>query len=296
MLNKLTHNNICKKGECKLCGNSSKTDTVCIVATDKGGRIHIKLTLNDKSLVEGDISGPGTRSICSRKNPIPNVEEICIIPKDVDIAKLHSCLDVSVKVKKTTISTSIGCFTIPKKNFLDRIVGEGDISINDISSILSFDASPETVDDDIYGSTICHKGICRMCKTYKHHEACVIAKALHNGMEVKVVSSKFVLVQGKITNNTDVSFCKQYPELKAICIVAWNISLRNMSACVNISVQPAWNLTCRDTQAVTSTTPTTLSARLTRAHAFWNVLTHHTAELSGIQAARATYTHAEVIV
>ncbi|XP_052787696.1 dentin sialophosphoprotein-like [Mya arenaria] len=76
-----------------------------------------------------------------------------------------------------------------------------------------------------------------MCKTYKHHEACVIAKALHNGMEVKVVSSKFVLVQGKITNNTDVSFCKQYPELKAICIVAWNISLKNMSACVNISVQ-----------------------------------------------------------
>ncbi|WAR29740.1 hypothetical protein MAR_003308 [Mya arenaria] len=118
---------ICKKGECKLCGSSRKTDT-----------------------------GPGSRSICSRKNPIPNVEEICIIPKDVDIAKLHSCLDVSIKINETTYRESIGCFTIPKKNFLDRI-------------------------------------------------ACVIAKALHNGMEVKFKDKTYNDAWGcfKIPNKAD---------------------------------------------------------------------------------------------
>ncbi|WAR29667.1 hypothetical protein MAR_003235 [Mya arenaria] len=143
---------ICKKGECKLCGSSRKTDT-----------------------------GLGTRSICSRKNPIPSVEEICIIPKDVDIAKLHSCLDASVKINETTYSISYGCFTIPKKNFLDRIVGEEDIPIKAISSLYGFNDSPKVVDDNIDGSTICHKGI-----------LCVIAKALHNAMEVELLSNRYL--------------------------------------------------------------------------------------------------------
>ncbi|XP_052787218.1 uncharacterized protein LOC128222290 isoform X2 [Mya arenaria] len=228
---------ICKKGECKLCGSSRKTDTVCIVATDKGGKIHIKLTLNDKSLVEGDITGPGTRSICSRKNPIPNVEEICIIPKDVDIAKLHSCLDVSVKINETTYSNSIGCFTIPKKNFLDRIVGEEDIPIKAISSLYGFNDSPKVVDDNIDGSTICHKGICRICENNHIQTVCVIAKALHNAMEVELLSNRYVIVEGKITNNTDVSFCKKYPGVSTFCIVARNINVKAMSACVNLTVE-----------------------------------------------------------
>ncbi|WAR11197.1 hypothetical protein MAR_036273 [Mya arenaria] len=152
---------ICKKGVCKLCANPSKTDTVCIVATDRGRKIR-----------------PGTRSICSRKNPLPNIDQICIIPKDVDIAKLHSCLDVSIKVNETTYRQSIGCFTIPKKNFLDRIV-------------------------------------------------CVIAKALHNAMTVELVSNRFVIVKGKITNNTDVSFCKKYLDARTFCIVARNINMKD---------------------------------------------------------------------
>ncbi|XP_052812441.1 uncharacterized protein LOC128240006 [Mya arenaria] len=226
---------ICKKGVCKLCANPSKTDTVCIVATDRGRKIRIKLTLNDKALVEGDITGPGTRSICSRKNPLPNIDQICIIPKDVDIAKLHSCLDVSIKVNETTYRQSIGCFTIPKKNFLDRIVGEDDIPIKAISSLYGFNDSPKVVDDNIDGGTICHKGICRICEY--NQTVCVIAKALHNAMTVELVSNRFVIVKGKITNNTDVSFCKKYLDARTFCIVARNINVKTLSACVNLTVQ-----------------------------------------------------------
>ncbi|WAR29782.1 hypothetical protein MAR_003393 [Mya arenaria] len=54
----------------------------------------------------------------------------------------------------------------------------------------------------------------------KDTQACVIAKAVHNAMEVKLVASRHVLVKGKITNNTDVSFCvnhvMKHPDIKSI--------------------------------------------------------------------------------
>ncbi|XP_052785614.1 uncharacterized protein LOC128221184 isoform X1 [Mya arenaria] len=240
---------ICKNKECKECLKFTTTDTMCIVATVRfghAGKIRLRMTLNTKLLVEGDITGPAARSFCSRNVPIINIEEICLIPKDVDMAKLHSCLDLSVKYKGKTYTNSIGCFTILGMLVQDRIgtafvsAGEDGIPIND-SRTYGFDDSPEVVDDDIDGSAICHKGICKICKTYTHCKACVIAKAVHNAMEVKLVASRHVVVKGKIANNTDVSFCihhvRKHPDIKFVCIVARNISIKDMSACVNITVQ-----------------------------------------------------------
>ncbi|XP_052786806.1 uncharacterized protein LOC128222119 [Mya arenaria] len=123
----------------------------------------------------------------------------------------------------------------------DTQVGEEYIPIHDISSKHSFDDTPEVVDDDTDGGPMCHKEICKICKTYTRHKACVIAKAVHNAMEVKLVASRHVLVKGKITNNTDVSFCvnhvMKHPDIKSVCIVARNISIKDMSACVNITAQ-----------------------------------------------------------
>ncbi|XP_052785619.1 uncharacterized protein LOC128221185 isoform X3 [Mya arenaria] len=226
------------------------TDTqVCIVATVRfghAGKIRLRMTLNTKLLVEGDITGPAARSFCSRNVPIINIEEICLIPKDVDMAKLHSCLDLSVKYKGKTYTNSIGCFTILGMLVQDRIgtafvsAGEDGIPIND-SRTYGFDDSPEVVYDDIDGSAICHKGICKICKTYTHCKAYVIAKAVHNAMEVKLVAGRHEVVKGKITNNTDVSFCihhvRKHTDIKSVCIVARNISMKNLSACVNITAQ-----------------------------------------------------------
>ncbi|XP_052785618.1 uncharacterized protein LOC128221185 isoform X2 [Mya arenaria] len=234
---------ICKNKECKECLKFTTTDTMCIVATVRfghAGKIRLRMTLNTKLLVEGDITGPAARSFCSRNVPIINIEEICLIPKDVDMAKLHSCLDLSVKYKGKTYTNSIGCFTILGMLVQDRIAGEDGIPIND-SRTYGFDDSPEVVYDDIDGSAICHKGICKICKTYTHCKAYVIAKAVHNAMEVKLVAGRHEVVKGKITNNTDVSFCihhvRKHTDIKSVCIVARNISMKNLSACVNITAQ-----------------------------------------------------------
>ncbi|XP_052786616.1 uncharacterized protein LOC128221946 [Mya arenaria] len=56
-------------------------------------------------------------------------------------------------------------------------------------------------------------------------------------MEVELLSNRYVIVEGKITNNTDVSFCKKYPGVSTFCIVARNINVKAMSACVNLTVE-----------------------------------------------------------
>ncbi|WAR29816.1 hypothetical protein MAR_003384 [Mya arenaria] len=76
----------------------------------------------------------------------------------------------------------------------DTQAGEDGIPIND-SRTYGFDDSPEVVDDDIDGSAICHKGICKI--------SCVIAKAVHNAMEVKQSTFNESFGCFKIPNKAD---------------------------------------------------------------------------------------------
>ncbi|WAR29818.1 hypothetical protein MAR_003386 [Mya arenaria] len=217
---------ICKNKECKECLKFTTTDTMCIVATVRfghAGKIRLRMTLNTKLLVEGDITGPAARSFCSRNVPIINIEEICLIPKDVDMAKLHSCLDLSVKYKGKTYTNSIGCFTILGMLVQDRIAGEDGIPIND-SRTYGFDDSPEVVYDDIDGSAICHKGICKI--------SYVIAKAVHNAMEVKQsifnesfgcfkIPNKADVMQPLVSlDSEDIDVVADYPDSEDIDVVA----------------------------------------------------------------------------
>ncbi|WAR29820.1 hypothetical protein MAR_003388, partial [Mya arenaria] len=165
--------------------------------------------------------GPAARSFCSRNVPIISIEEICLIPKDVDMAKLHSCLDLSYKGK--TYTNSIGCFTILGMLVQDRIAGEDGIPIND-SRTYGFDDSPEVVDDDIDGSAICHKGICKI--------SCVIAKAVNNAMEVKQsiinesfgcfkIPNKADAIQPLVSlDSEDIDVVADYPDSEDIDVVA----------------------------------------------------------------------------
>lgn len=108
----------CKGGRCEFCSGS--VVNACFVATLGKNSIDISVKINGFTLASTSITVPNPPPICQSMIPgIPNVSDVCVEFKNIDLGKGAGCVYISLKVKigpiRKKVTFKIACFQLAGK-------------------------------------------------------------------------------------------------------------------------------------------------------------------------------------
>ncbi|XP_052261328.1 uncharacterized protein LOC127865521 [Dreissena polymorpha] len=214
----------CKPGQCKICKIYQGLEE-CLVATiGKANTIHLAFVTSGDTLVEGDITASSHGPICA--DHVPGIEQLCMIPSNVDMTNYKACVVVSVKLNGQTYKDPYGCFQIPNTS-----------SFN-LGELFSSDGMVTSAPSD---DTICKPGECQVCTYSNGSEVCLVATVTNpDTIHLALVTSGYTLAEGDITASSHNPICVDNvpgTSIQQLCLIPSKVDMTSFKACVDLSIK-----------------------------------------------------------